>query len=210
MSTPRCLILTLAAAALAATVAHAVETEKQAKKTAVATFAGGCFWCMEPPFDAVKGVRSTTSGYTGGEKKNPTYREVSDGKTGHCEAVQVEYDPSKVTYEELLQVYWHNIDPTTGDRQFCDWGLQYRPEIFYHDEAQKAAAEASKREVEKKFGAIAVRITPAGAFYPAEAYHQDFYTKEPDHYYDYRKGCGRDRRLKELWGDEAGHAHSSH
>jgi peptide-methionine (S)-S-oxide reductase len=203
-------VLMLTVAALALTAAHAADPDQPAKKTAVATFAGGCFWCMEPPFDAVKGVRATISGYTGGEKKNPTYHEVSEGKTGHCEAIQVEYDPAVVTYRQLLQVYWHNVDPTTGDRQFCDWGTQYRPEIFYHDEAQKAAAEASKREVEKKFGEAAVKITPAGVFYPAEEYHQDFYTKEPDHYHDYRKGCGRDRRLLELWGDDAGQAHSSH
>jgi peptide-methionine (S)-S-oxide reductase len=211
MTTPRRSIrlFTLAAALLAVAVAHAADADKPAKKTAIATFAGGCFWCMEPPFDAVKGVRATVSGYTGGEKKNPSYHEVSAGKTGHCEALQVEYDPAQVTYEQLLEVYWHNVDPTTGDRQFCDWGNQYRPEIFYHDEAQKAAAEASKREVEKKLGEVAVKITPAGVFYPAEEYHQDYYTKQPDDYHRYRKGCGRDRRLQELWGD-GGHTHSSH
>ena len=204
------LILTIALGLLAVCLAHAAEKKAETKQAAIATFAGGCFWCMEPPFDDVKGVRSTTSGYTGGPQKNPTYRQVSDGKTGHCEALQVEYDPTKVTYEELLQVYWHNIDPTTGGRQFCDWGNQYRPEIFYHDDAQKAAAEASKREVEKKFGEVAVKITPASVFYPAEEYHQDFYAKEPDHYHEYRAGCGRDRRLKELWGAVAGHANASH
>ena len=204
MTTPRRMFSMIAVAAtlVAAGIAHA-DAEK---KTAIATFAGGCFWCMEPPFDDVKGVLSTTSGYTGGPEKNPTYKQVSSGKTGHCEALEIEFDPSKVTYEQLLQVYWHNIDPTTTDRQFCDWGTQYRPEIFYHDDAQKQAAEASKAEVEKKFGKVAVKITPAGAFYPAEEYHQDYYTKEPDSYYDYRKGCGRDRRLKELWGDAAGKA----
>ncbi len=178
---------------------------KAEKKTAIATFAGGCFWCMEAPFDDIKGVISTTSGYTGGQKKDPTYHEVSEGKTGHCESVQIEYDPSKVTYERLLEVYWHNIDPTTGDRQFCDWGNQYRPEIFYHDTDQKRLAEKSKKKIESKLGEVAVKITPAGTFYPAEEYHQDFYTKDPDEYHRYRSGCGRDRRLKELWGDKAGH-----
>jgi peptide-methionine (S)-S-oxide reductase len=165
---------------------------------------------MEAPFDDVKGVLSTTSGYTGGQKKNPTYHEVGSGKTGHCESIEIEYDPSKVTYETLLQVYWHNIDPTRGDGQFCDGGNQYRPEIFYHNEEQRKAAEASTTEVEKKFGTVAVKITPASVFYPAEEYHQDFYTKDPDQYHQYRAGCGRDRRLKELWGVAAGHAGALH
>jgi peptide-methionine (S)-S-oxide reductase len=178
---------------------------KAEKKTALATFAGGCFWCVEPVFDDIKGVKSTTSGFTGGEEKNPTYEEVSSGKTGHCEAVQIEYDPSQVSYDELLDAYWHNVDPTTSDRQFCDWGPQYRAEIFYHDGEQKRLAEGSVQDVEKIFGAVAVRVTPAGPFYPAEEYHQDFYTKEPAHYNQYRKGCGRDKRLKELWGKSAGH-----
>jgi peptide-methionine (S)-S-oxide reductase len=160
---------------------------------------------MEAPFDDVKGVKSTTSGYTGGTEKNPTYQQVSRKQTGHCEAVEIEYDPSKVTYAQLLDVYWHNIDPTAADHQFCDYGPSYRPEIFYHNEAQKAAAEASRAEVEKKFGAVAVKITPASDFWPAEEYHQDFYMNNPDHYDQYRKGCGRDRRLKELWGEDAGH-----
>ena len=179
------------------------------KKTAIATFAGGCFWCMEAPFDDVKGVLSTTSGYTGGTQKNPTYHEVGAGNTGHCESMEIEFDPSKVTYETLLQVYWHNVDPTQSDGQFCDHGNQYRAEIFYHDAAQKAAAEASKKEVEKKFGAVTVNITLASTFYPAEEYHQDFYTKDPDQYHSYRSGCGRDRRLKQLWGADAGIAHAS-
>lgn len=204
----RRLILPIVLAAIVtAAPAHAAGPPKQkgAEVFATAIFAGGCFWCMEPPFDEVKGVRATVSGYTGGPEKDPTYRQVSSGKTGHCEALQVEYDPAVVTYEQLLQVYWHNIDPTTADRQFCDVGSQYRPEIFYIDDAQKAAAEKSLAEVEKKFGAVAVKITPAGPFYPAEEYHQDYYTKNPDDYHDYRKGCGRDRRLKQLWGEAAGH-----
>lgn len=184
-------------AALPLAAAHA--------ETKIATFAGGCFWCLEGPFDDVKGVRSTTSGYTGGSEKNPTYEQVSAKKTGHAEALRIEYDPARVTYAQLLDVYWHNIDPTAGDHQFCDWGPQYRPEIFYHDDGQKRLAEESRAEVEKKFGTVAVKITAAGEFWPAEDYHQDFYLKSPDHYAAYRKGCGRDRRLEELWGDGAGH-----
>ncbi len=183
---------------------HADPDEKKGAN-AVATFAGGCFWCMEPPFDDIEGVKSTTSGYTGGSEENPTYRQVSNRETGHCEAIRIEYDPAKVTYAQLLDVYWRNIDPTTGDGQFCDWGPQYRPEIFYHDEEQKRLAEESRREVETILKTVAVKITPASTFWPAEEYHQDFYIREPDHYYQYRKGCGRDRRLEELWGAGAGH-----
>ncbi|HET6347691.1 MAG TPA: peptide-methionine (S)-S-oxide reductase MsrA [Candidatus Krumholzibacteria bacterium] len=201
-------------AAFAITIAGVAHTadksdKKSTKtKTETAIFAGGCFWCMEKPFDDVKGVISTTSGYTGGTKKNPTYHEVGSGTTGHCESMEVEFDPSKVTYETLLQVYWHNIDPTQENGQFCDHGNQYRAEIFYLDDAQKAAAEASKKDVEKKFGFCTVNITPASTFYPAEEYHQDFYMKDPDRYHEYRSGCGRDRRLKELWGADAGIAHA--
>ena len=146
--------------------------------TAVATFAGGCFWCMEGPFDALDGVISTTSGYTGGTKKDPTYQEVSGGRTGHTEAVQIAYDPSKVSYEKLLDVFWHNIDPVAANRQFCDAGTQYRSGIFYHDDAQKKAAEASKIAIDKgrSFkGVIATEITAVGTFYAAEDYHQDYY-----------------------------------
>ena len=175
---------------------------------AVATFAGGCFWCMEGPFDVLPGVVSTTSGYTGGTKANPTYEEVSSGATGHAESVQVVYDPKKVTYEKLLDVFWHNIDPTTRDRQFCDSGTQYRSAIFYHDAAQRQAAEASKAALDKSRPfrqPIVTQIVMAGAFYPAEDYHQDYYKKNPVRYQLYRSGCGRDARLKELWGDKAGH-----
>lgn len=172
----------------------------------VATFAGGCFWCMEGPFDRIDGVVSTTSGYTGGEKKNPTYHEVSSGGTGHAEAIYVVYDPKKISYEKLLEVFWHNIDPLAKDRQFCDGGTQYRSAIYYHDEAQKKLAEKTKAEVKKKLkGEIHTEIVPASTFYPAEEYHQDFYEKNPVHYKSYRTGCGRDRRLKELWGDAAKH-----
>lgn len=189
------------AAALAVLMgAGTVNAEK--KMTALATFAGGCFWCMEPAFDKVEGVIATTSGYTGGRKENPTYKEVSSGTTGHCEALQVEFDPAQVSYQQLLEVFWHNVDPTTPDRQFCDVGTQYRPEIFYHDEEQKRLAEMSLAELKEsgRFERIAVQITKAGKFYPAEEYHQDFYKKEPDHYYRYREGCRRDQRLMQLWG----------
>ncbi len=194
-------ILILAFALVFAASSHA----DQKKKTAIATFAGGCFWCMEPAFDDIKGVKATTSGYTGGAEKDPNYKQVSSGKTGHAEAMQVEYDPAQVTYQQLLDVYWHNVDPTVADRQFCDWGKQYRAEIFYHDAEQKRLAEASKQKVEEKFGVVTVKITAAAAFYPAEEYHQDYYSKNPDDYYSYRKGCGRDKRLQELWGESAEH-----
>ena len=171
----------------------------------IATFAGGCFWCMEGPFDELDGVLSTTSGYTGGQTVNPTYEEVSAGGTGHAEAVQVVYDPQKISYQELLAVYWPNTDPTTPDAQFCDHGDQYRPEIFYHDDKQRQLAEASKEEIKrtKTFSApLVTEITQATAFYPAEEYHQDFYRKNPIRYKFYRFTCGRDARLATLWGDE--------
>ena len=176
-------------------------------RVAVATFAGGCFWCMEPPFDKLDGVISTISGYTGGTTQRPTYEQVSGGRTGHTEAVQVTYDPSKISYERLLDVFWHNIDPTVKDRQFCDIGSQYRSAIFVHDAEQRRLAEASKAALErtKPFkGAIVTPVVDAGAFYPAEEYHQDYYVKNPVRYRYYRSGCGRDDRLKELWGELAG------
>ncbi len=168
-----------------------------------ATFAGGCFWCMEPPFDKVDGVISTISGYTGGRTENPTYEEVSSGTTGHAESLQVTYDSTRVSYEKLLEVFWHNIDPLVRDRQFCDVGEQYRSAIYYHDEDQKRLAEASKKELEKsgRFKEpIATQIVAATTFYPAEEYHQDYYKKNPIRYKFYRYNCGRDQRLKELWG----------
>ena len=173
----------------------------------LATFAGGCFWCMEPPFDALDGVVSTTSGYTGGSQKNPSYGEVSSGQTGHTEAVQIEFDPKKVSYEKLLEVFWRNIDPTAANRQFCDSGSQYRSAIFYHDEDQKRLAEQSKKaleESERLKARIATEITAAGEFWRAEDYHQDYYVKNPLRYKVYRYGCGRDQRLEELWGKPAG------
>ena len=173
-----------------------------------ATFAGGCFWCMEHPFDELPGVVSVTSGYTGGQKKNPTYKEVSAGGTGHAESVQIVYDPAKVTYEKLLNVFWHNIDPTAKDRQFCDSGHQYRSAIFYHTEEQHRLALQSKALLEKNKTfkePVVTEIVQVTEFYPAEDYHQHYYKKNPIRYKFYRTGCGRDRRLKELWGSEAGH-----
>lgn len=172
-------------------------------KLANAIFAGGCFWCMEHPFDEIEGVVATTSGYTGGHKMDPTYPEVSAGTTGHTEAVQVVFDSSKVSYKELLEVYWRNTDPTVGDAQFCDHGNQYRPEIFYQNEDQKMLAEASKMEIEqtKTFTQpIVTNITKATTFYPAEEYHQNYYQTNPIRYKFYRLACGRDARLAELWG----------
>ena len=175
---------------------------------AVATFAGGCFWCMEGPFDELDGVLSTISGYTGGDKDNPTYQEVSAGGTGHTEAVQVAYDPQKISYRKLLAVYWRNTDPTTANAQFCDHGDQYRPAIFYADDEQRQVAEASKKDIErtKMFSApVVTEITRATKFYPAEEYHQNFYMKNPIRYKAYRWGCGRDSRLAKLWGSAPEH-----
>ena len=185
-----------------------VVTVIAATKHEKATFAGGCFWCMEHPFDEIQGVVSVTSGYTGGHKKNPTYEEVSAGGTGHAEAVQVVYDPAKVTYQKLLNVFWHNIDPTTKDRQFCDSGNQYRSAIFYHNEEQQRLSLQSKTQLEKNKTfkePVVTEIVQATEFYPAEDYHQHYYKKNPIRYKYYRNRCGRDQRLKELWGDAAGH-----
>jgi peptide-methionine (S)-S-oxide reductase len=167
-----------------------------------ATFAGGCFWCMEPPFDKLEGVISTTSGYAGGHVVNPTYKEVSAGGTGHAEVVQVVYDPERVSYRELLEVFWRNVDPLDSGGQFCDRGDQYRTAIFYHDEEQRRLAEASKRELEQsgRFNRpIVTQIVPLSAFYAAEDYHQDYYIRNPLRYRYYRTACGRDARLRELW-----------
>ncbi|MBN1379626.1 MAG: peptide-methionine (S)-S-oxide reductase MsrA [Gammaproteobacteria bacterium] len=172
--------------------------------TATATFAGGCFWCMEPPFDKLDGVISTTSGYTGGQKINPTYEQVSAGSTGHTESLQIIYNPKKVSYEKLLDVFWHNIDPTTDDAQFCDHGDQYRSEIFYHDDDQRRLAETSKEKLSKDGPfdkPIVTRITAATTFYPAEDYHQDYYQKNPIRYKYYRFRCGRDQFLESVWGE---------
>jgi peptide-methionine (S)-S-oxide reductase len=174
---------------------------------AVATFAGGCFWCMEPPFDKLDGVVSTTSGYIGGTKRNPTYQEVSGGATGHAEAVQVLYDPAKVSYQKLLEVFWANVDPTDAGGQFCDRGSEYRTGIFVHDDEQRKLAQASKAALEKAkpFKApVVTEVVSASDFWPAEEYHQDYYKKNPIRYKYYRNACGRDQRLQELWKDRAG------
>lgn len=176
----------------------------EAEGTAVATFAGGCFWCMEEAFDAVDGVLSTTSGYTDGDVPNPTYEQVSQGNTGHAEAVRIEYDPSVVSYRELLDVFWHNIDPLDAGGQFCDRGDQYRSAIFYHDDEQRELAERSKRELEERDalpGDIVTEITAATPFYAAEDYHQDYYQRNPLRYRFYKFTCGRPARLEELWGE---------
>ncbi|MDD2539436.1 MAG: peptide-methionine (S)-S-oxide reductase MsrA [Desulfuromonadaceae bacterium] len=197
-------ILLLLTGMLFATMAtiplHAANLEK-------ATFAGGCFWCMEAPFDKLPGVISVTAGYTGGHTKNPTYKEVSAGGTGHAEAVQIVFDPARISYSALLSVFWHNIDPTVMDRQFCDVGHQYRSAVFYQGEEQHKEALRSKSELEKikPFREpIVTEITPATTFYPAEEYHQHYYKKNPIRYHFYRSSCGRDRRLQELWGSAAG------
>ena len=171
--------------------------------TAKAVFAGGCFWCVESDFDKVDGVLSTTSGYTGGSVANPTYEQVSAKTTGHAEAVEVVYDPTKVSYEQLLNKFWHTIDPTTKDRQFCDAGSPYRTAIFTHDAAQMAAAKKSLADLEKTKPfkePIVTQIVAATPFYPAEDYHQDYYKKNPVRYQYYRLSCGRDARIEQLWG----------
>lgn len=188
-------------------ILSAVSPAMAAPKLDKATFAGGCFWCMVHPFDELPGVVSVTSGYTGGQKRNPTYEEVSAGGTGHAEAVQIVYDPAKVSYERLLDIFWHNIDPTTKDRQFCDTGHQYRSAIFYHDEEQHRLALASRERLEMNKvlkAPVVTEIVQAGDFYPAEEYHQNYYRKNPLRYKYYRFTCGRDQRLKELWGSAAG------
>jgi peptide-methionine (S)-S-oxide reductase len=180
-------------------------------KTERAIFAGGCFWCMEPPFDNLPGVVSSTSGYIGGQKDNPSYEEVSAGITGHTEAVEIIYDPSKVSYRQLLEVFWINIDPLVKDQQFCDIGSMYRSGIFFTSSEQKAQALASKEQLNKgaAFGAakpvgftkgVVTEVTAAAKFWPAEEYHQDYYLKNPVRYKGYRYSCGRDARLKTLWG----------
>jgi peptide-methionine (S)-S-oxide reductase len=190
-------------ALLASLLAILALAPAQAQTRAVAIFAGGCFWCMEPPFDKLDGVLATTSGYIGGSKADPTYEQVTSGRTGHYEALQVEYDPARVSYERLLEVFWRNIDPLDATGQFCDKGPQYRSAIFALDDSQRAAAEASKAALDKSGklpGRIVTEILPAAKFYPAEAYHQDYYRKNPTAYTYYRWSCGRDKRLERLWG----------
>jgi peptide-methionine (S)-S-oxide reductase len=194
--------------ALACSAAFSANVLAQAKPAAPpayakATFAGGCFWCMEEVYEKIPGVISAVSGYMGGRTKNPTYEQVSTGGTGHAEVVQVEYDPRKVSYEKLLDAFWHNVDPTQRDAQFCDHGSQYRSAIFYHNEEQKKATDASRAALEKAKpfkGEIVTQIAPAAEFYPAEEYHQDYYKKNPVRYKVYKTGCGREARLQAVWG----------
>ena len=203
MNNVKLLSLAVLLLGITATAASAEET----KTTETAVFAGGCFWCMEPPYDALDGVISTTSGYIGGSKEDADYEKVSRGGTGHFEALKVEYDPSKVSYAELLDVFWHNIDPLDGRGQFCDKGSQYLSAIFPKNDEERALAEASKVAVAPNVGgpnAIKTQILPASEFYPAEDYHQDYYQKNPVRYKFYRWNCGRDQRLEQLWGDDAG------
>ncbi len=204
---PRLLLSLIAAFALAGAAAAeqmAPLPQPQAGQ-AVATFAGGCFWCTESDFDHVPGVISTTSGYTGGHVANPTYYQVSDGGTGHAESVQVIYDPKKVSYQQLLTYFWRSIDPTVKDQQFCDHGNQYRTAIFVHNDEEKKLAEDSKEQVAAQLKTpIYTEIDKAGTFYPAEEYHQDFYLKNPTKYKFYRWNCGRDQRLKQLWSAHKG------
>jgi peptide-methionine (S)-S-oxide reductase len=194
-------LLALPTAATAATAVPA--------RTAVATFAMGCFWCAETAFEGQPGVLSAVSGYTGGREANPTYDQVSNHATTHYEALQVTYDPARTRYETLLDLFWHNIDPTQGNGQFCDHGDQYRSAVFTHDEAQRRAVLASKAAIEKSGvlkKPIVTAILPAARFWPAEDYHQDFYKKSPARYQSYRRGCGRDARLRQLWGERPGGA----
>lgn len=175
-----------------------------AQSLAKANFAGGCFWCMEKPFDELPGVVSTTSGYTGGTLPNPTYRQVSSGTTGHAESVQVVYDPQQVSYETLLDVFWRNVDPLDSGGQFCDRGSQYRSSIFYQDQAQQALASQSKTAIAEQLKQpIATEVVAASEFYPAEDYHQNYYKTHAAKYQFYRFACGRDQRLAKVWGETA-------
>ena len=196
--------LALLAVALTAAAPAAAQTAAAPKAaTAKATFAGGCFWCMEEAYDKVPGVISTVSGYMGGTTKNPTYEQVTTGRTGHAEVVQVEYDPAKVDYQKLLDAFWRNIDPTQKDAQFCDHGSQYRSAIFFHGEEQRKLAEASRAALAKNKpfkGEIVTQIVKADVFYPAEDYHQDYHQKNPVRYKFYKSGCGREARLQQIWG----------
>jgi peptide-methionine (S)-S-oxide reductase len=195
-------LFVLLSVVLSAGVALGTAVAQTAPKQEVATFAGGCFWCTEADFDKVPGVISTTSGFIGGTVANPSYQQVTTGTTGHTEAVEIVFDPAKVTYQQLLDVFWRNHDPLAKDRQFCDRGNMYRPGIFVHSEAQRQLAEASKKQAQSRFTprVVHTEITKAGTFYKAEDYHQDYHEKNPVRYKLYRFNCGRDQRLEELWG----------
>jgi peptide-methionine (S)-S-oxide reductase len=200
----RLVSLVLSAALLPLIAVHAGPSGATNGGLAIATLAGGCFWCMEHPYDELKGVISTTVGYTGGDVKNPSYEQVSAGGTGHAESIEVAYNPKKISYQKLLNVFWYNIDPLTKDAQFCDSGHQYRSAIFYHNKEQKRLAEQSKQQLEQsgRFNqSIVTEIVKAGPFYPAED-HQNYYLKNPLSYKFYRYTCGRDQRLEELWGEQ--------
>lgn len=197
--------LLFAALTIAGTSGSGLSAENSAGsgRTAKAYFAGGCFWCMEEAFEKVEGVIETVSGYMGGTVKNPSYEEVSSGRTGHAESVEVRYDPARVTYTQLLEAFWRNVDPITPNAQFCDHGSQYRAAIFYQGDEEKRLAEESKRAIEqsKRFAApIVTQVTSASEFFPAEEYHQDFYKKNPIRYKYYKFSCGRAQRLEALWG----------
>lgn len=201
----RLLLLALGLFIMPALAANQTNILSPDQHNETAIFAGGCFWCMEPPFDKIDGVISTTSGYTSGHKENPTYKEVSAGITGHTEAIQIIFDPNKISYAKLLEVFWRNIDPVAVDRQFCDRGTQYRSGIYYRDTVQEQAAKQSLQQLQqnKPFeGEITTEIVAATTFYPAEEYHQDYYIKNPLRYKYYRYSCGRDKRLSELWGEK--------
>lgn len=192
-------VLSLSHAATAATPAPSATKE-------LATFAGGCFWCEEATFEGLPGIISVTSGFSGGSEKSPSYELVSSGATGHAESVDVVFDPARVTYQKLLDIYWHSIDPTQSNGQFCDHGKQYRSAIFFRNETQHRLAMESQKAIErsgKLKAPIVTQIVPFTGFYPAEEYHQDYYKKNPVEYHAYRTGCGRDRRLRELWGSQA-------
>jgi peptide-methionine (S)-S-oxide reductase len=201
------LIASHGAAAAAAAPKAPAAAKPTAHAPAKAVFAGGCFWCEEATFEGLPGVTSVVSGYAGGAQANPTYEEVSSGRTGHAESVEVTFDPAVTTYEKLLDVYWHNVDPTQANGQFCDHGNQYRSAVFYADDAQRRAALATKKAIEDSKvlkAPVVTQIVPLAKFWPAETYHQDYYKKNPADYQAYRLGCGRDRRLKEVWGSKAG------
>jgi peptide-methionine (S)-S-oxide reductase len=196
-----CLFLALASAGNGTAAQPKAAAQASSAQPATAIFAGGCFWCLEADFEKLPGVLEAESGYAGGQLKNPTYDQVSHGGTGHAESVRVYYDPQKITYQQLLDYFWRHIDPTVQDRQFCDVGAQYRTAIFYQDQPQREAAEASLAALQKsgRFGHIYTEVVPAGQFYVAEDYHQDYYKKNPIRYSFYRRSCGRDARVEQVW-----------
>ena len=199
-------IASFVTASILATVAPQLVLAATDDGLAVATFAGGCFWCVESDFDAVPGVAETTSGYTGGTVDNPTYKQVSEGGTGHREVVQIRYDPKQVSYERLLHIFWRSVDPTDDGGQFCDRGESYQTAVFAGNEEERLLAEASKEALDRSGvldAPVVTPIEPLKAFYPAEDYHQDYYTKNPVRYRFYRFSCGRDTRVQQVWGDQA-------